>query len=72
MNELLRERIKHALSVGQIVLLPISIAIAPGPAAKVCLTVATILFGTRLYLETLMDRRDPRNREQERTEKTGE
>lgn len=41
------------LTLLQIVLLPVCIAIAPGPLSKWSFTVVTIMFALRLYLETI-------------------
>jgi hypothetical protein len=48
-----RRTIKHILNIMQIFLFPICVAIAPGPISKVCMTIATMLFMSRLYIETL-------------------
>jgi hypothetical protein len=48
-----RGKTRNVLTVVQIVLFPICIAIAPGPMTKWCFTIATMMFMARLWIETL-------------------
>jgi hypothetical protein len=49
----MKQNIRNGLLVLQIILLPICIAIAPGPMSKLCLTIATMIFMVRLWMKPM-------------------